>query len=137
MSAGSSSAEGADTPEILEEAARIAYLDGRLDETAKLLEQATRLPDCPPSAWQNLGLVRMDLEDYPGAIEAYSRVVDVIPLGLANRGLAYERVGNSKRARTDYETALSYFPDDVDVLASIFHRAVEVGWSASLSGLWR
>ncbi len=105
--------------EQLDELAHAAYEAGDLVSAEEYLLRATALPDVVATVWGNLGLVRMAREDYVGAIAAYANSVGEIPMDRANRGLAYERLGNARAARSDYRALLERVPDDVDTLVNL------------------
>jgi len=105
--------------EYLGDYARIAYEQGDLVRAEQLLVEASSRPDASPGLWENLGLVRMDRQDFHGAIAAYDHAVDTYPESRINRGLAYERIDDAASARADYEAALPHLPDDVDLLVNL------------------
>lgn len=105
--------------EEINRAAKDLYDKGDLEDTKALLELATERSDASPGTFANLGLVRLDLGDFLGAVAAYSRAVEQVPDVRVNRGLAYEKLGDLKAARADYEKALQDYPDDVDALVNL------------------
>lgn len=105
--------------EQLDELARAAYEDGDLVKAEEYLVRASALPGVGATVWGNLGLVRMAREDYLGAVAAYSESVGDIPTDRANRGLAYERLGDVRAARSEYRALLEQVPNDVDTLVNL------------------
>jgi Flp pilus assembly protein TadD len=66
--------------------------------------------------WYLRGTLRLDQEDYQGAIDDLSQAFDLEPSEpatlLCNRGLAWLRLGQLDRALQDTNEALALAPDD-------------------------
>lgn len=68
--------------------------------------------------WLELGLVEMQLQDFPSAILHFSHAVERLPgeaRPLAARGIAYEFAGDRVRALADIEAARKRNPADIQV----------------------
>lgn len=100
---------------------------GDLVGAEKYLEALTGRVDALPGDFHNLGTVRILLDDFAGAIQAYSRSVGKVPEGFANRGLAYERLGLMQEARNDYLRALELDPTDETTLVNLGTMQFEAG----------
>jgi tetratricopeptide (TPR) repeat protein len=66
--------------------------------------------------WYLRGTLRLDREDYQGAIDDLSKAFDLEPSDpatlLTNRGLAWLKLGQLERALEDTNGALALAPDD-------------------------
>lgn len=79
------------------------------DKAAELYKQAVREYREFPSAWNNLGVLMMEDEQYLQAAEAFSTAADLDqsdPRPYYHLGLLYDRRGYLREARGHYERAL-------------------------------
>ncbi len=68
--------------------ARVAYLDGKYEDAAAFLRQATELDPLNPLLWRFLGDTRAVLRQYDGAREAFAKALEIRPSDLpAVKGL--------------------------------------------------
>lgn len=111
----------------LEERAKAAFDQGNLLHARDLLVEASGAVGADSIVFSNLGLVSLGLEDYQGAIDAYSTLAEPDLQSRVNRGLAYERVGDVESARADYRAALLLDPDDVAALVNLGTLELEFG----------
>lgn len=88
---------------------------GRYEEALRAYEAINRHVPSFYNAYYNQGFIYLEyLEDYPQAVEMFSKVVGINPLNAKafyNRGLAYERNGETADALADYNQALQLKPD--------------------------
>lgn len=103
----------------LESRAKAAFDDGDFFLARELLVEASEAVHAGPAVLANLGLVCLNLDDYPGAIHAYSSMSSMGVDERVNRGLAYGRLGQTESARADYHAALILDPDDVCALINL------------------
>jgi regulator of sirC expression with transglutaminase-like and TPR domain len=63
-----------------------------------------------PAAWYNWGNDLLASGDYPGAVRVFTRSLRLYPAdvwALNNRGVAYKKLGSIRKARQDFESALT------------------------------
>ena len=101
------------------ELARIAFERGAYRRAERLLLQAIEHGDLGDDVWNNLGTVRVMIDDYAGAVAAYANSSSLGVDSLANLGLAYERLGDIPGAFAKYEEALTLDPDHVSSLVNL------------------
>ncbi len=90
-----------------------AWEDGDLTTAASYLARATAA-DAPASVWFDLGLVRQDLHDHPGAAEAYRKALALKPdfaEAALNLGVALQESGDTDAAISAYAAAYRLRPD--------------------------
>jgi tetratricopeptide (TPR) repeat protein len=107
------------TADEVSEIAQRLHEAGDMVSAERFLEALTVRSDAVPGDFHNLGTVRVLLDDFAGAVQAYSRSVGEVPEGFANRGLAYERLGLLQEARSDYRRALELDPADETTLVNL------------------
>lgn len=93
---------------------------GDVDAARELLERACVLWN-HPGLWHNLGIARGESNDISGAVDAYTRAIE---LGsgfdsLVNRGLVLESLDQTEAALADYNAALALNPMDADALVDV------------------
>jgi tetratricopeptide (TPR) repeat protein len=92
----------------------ICYMQGRLEETIELLNNALELNPNYPEAHNNLGNTLKELGDLDAAITAYNKALKLNPnLSQAhtNLGLVLQEQGNLDAAVAAYNKALKLNPD--------------------------
>ena len=92
---------------------RAFLVEGKLDEARLCLERALRLQ--PDSYWANFhqGVCAYRQKDYPEALAAFRACLALSPGNaqcLHNRGLTYEALGESDKARQDLAEARKLDP---------------------------
>lgn len=109
----------------------ILYKNGRLDDAIKSLEKAITFKSDSPTLHYNLGIMYMDKEDNPKAIQSFQNTVSIIKStgysnvnlklypdaymgSLTNLGMLYTRVGLYEQAVEALNEAIRFRPDDVD-----------------------
>lgn len=103
----------------LEDLAKAAFDEGDLRRARGLLEEASSTAGSGPSVFANLGMVCLELGDYRRAVQAYSALPVLDVDERVNRGLAYERIGETESARADYRAALALDHRDVAALINL------------------
>jgi len=98
--------------------AELAYEGGDLAKAEELLIHAAKSSD-EDAIWANLGMVRLELENFEGAISAYAHMRELRAEDYVNRGLCHDRLGQYPSARSDYEKALELLPGDTDALVNL------------------
>ena len=102
-------------------AMRLAGQNPSPDAIAKAKERfqkAAELDGKLWEAWHNLGVVRYADGDDDGAVEAFTRTLEINPLhseSLLARAEAHRRAGRTKEALEDYKAAIARSPDDSPV----------------------
>ena len=92
---------------------RLAFEDRDYATAASLLERATA-SEAPASTWFDLGLVRQDLRDYPGAADAYRKAIEIKPdhaEAALNLGIVLQEAGDPEAAMQAYRTAYRLRPN--------------------------
>jgi tetratricopeptide (TPR) repeat protein len=98
---------------------RLCWQDENLSEAAVLLEAAVA-GDCPASAWFDLGVVRQDLGDHPGAAVAYRQALTKNPAyaeAAVNLGIVLQECGELDSAMSAYQTAYRLRPATFGTIA--------------------
>ncbi|MEN6642092.1 MAG: tetratricopeptide repeat protein [Armatimonadia bacterium] len=85
------------------------YQDGQYQEAAKALEAATAADPNHESAWYFLGLTRMKLLDYEGALAAFQKAVDLAPTRPGTRLM----VGQIYESQNAYAQAIPVYQDEL------------------------
>ena len=109
-----------------------AFVKGDWATTAEWFARAVELRPGQNWEWYWLGRARYEIGDYPGAIEAFTEVIDIfrgsgsVPhyCHLA-RGLAYRKLGMEASAKADFGVALGVMIDSLRHIrgAKLFDRA--------------
>jgi tetratricopeptide (TPR) repeat protein len=92
---------------------RMAWEDGDNRGALALLERATA-GEAPASVWFDLGLVRQDLGDHPGAAVAYRKALEVKPdfaEAALNLGISLQESGGMDAAMRAYREAYRMKPN--------------------------
>lgn len=92
---------------------------GHTDQAIELYHQAVTVWPEIPSAWNNLGLLLMEQNNYMEAVEAFktaARQDSTDPRPLVNVGVAYDRTGWAEEALDAYLQALERRPLEHDAL---------------------
>jgi tetratricopeptide (TPR) repeat protein len=103
-------------PQNIEAAARLgrlAFEDGDTRLAAALLERAAT-GEAPAPVWFDLGLVRQDLRDHPGAAGAYRKALQLKPdhaEATLNLGTVLQEAGDLDGALRAYAAAYRLRPD--------------------------
>ena len=108
-----------DNREAMARLGRICWEGGNLSEAALLLERAVG-GECAPSAWFDLGLVRQDLKDHAGAIDAYRQALarrEDYAEAAVNLGTALQELGDLDGAFAAYARAYRTRPDTFATIA--------------------
>ena len=74
-----------------------------------------------PIAWNNRGIYRKDAGDLAGAMEDYSRALELDPgytLAYTNRAVARQRLGDFEGALQDLDRSIALDPDDSSAFAN-------------------
>ncbi len=122
---------------------------GRYEEAVEASNAGLRVNSDYVNLYVNRGVALYHLGQYEDAIEAFRKVITnqnsvntaAVESAYRFRGMSYEKVGNSKKALSDYQKFLRYNPDRQDIkrrvreleiqmeetkpksrLSSIFHR---------------
>jgi len=117
--------------EALSRLGRLAFEDGDYATAASLLERATA-SEAPASTWFDLGLVRQDLRDHPGAADAYRKAIEIKPdhaEAALNLGIVLQEAGVPDAAMAAYRTAYRLRP-------TMFGSIAMALTSASHGRLW-
>lgn len=96
---------------------------------AHYLEALERKPDYA-DAWLNLGLTRLVAEDYPGARQAFERLLALepdSPAALGNLALVAQREGRPAEAERLWRRVLDQHPDHAPTLYALGDLLVEQG----------
>ena len=105
----------------------------RHPEAKAALEQALRVDPAFSGALVNLGNVRLDLGDGPGAFDAFSRLLALDPVGAMPRALlgrALLRLGRADEAVSRFREAVTIKPDYVEAWLSIVSALNDLGQPA-------
>ncbi|MBV9981993.1 MAG: tetratricopeptide repeat protein [Bradyrhizobium sp.] len=92
---------------------RLAFEDRDYANAASLLERATA-SEAPAPTWFDLGLVRQDLRDYPRAVDAYRKALEIKPdhaEAALNLGIVLQESGDPDAAMQAYRTAYRLRPN--------------------------
>jgi len=122
-------------PDLLEAALQLALCLRQIGEpqTARAqLERVVALDRSNAHLWFALGLVRDDLHDLPGAIQAYRQAVELQPdlaEAQVNLGLALQQSGELASAMDAYRRAIRARPDT-------FGRIAQALTAAKTGQLW-
>ena len=70
-----------------------------------------------PQVWNQLGLCKMEMKDYQGALEAFQKAMNIEDNGMMqvlkmNEVVAYEKLGEYKQAAVLLNSYLKTYPDD-------------------------
>jgi tetratricopeptide (TPR) repeat protein len=108
------------------------YQDGQYQSAATAFEEATTANPNFESAWYYLGVVRLKLQDYEGALEAFQKAVDLAPARAGTRlmvGQIYESQSAFTEAVKVYEDELRYRhgKDSLPVLNSLGRSQYRAG----------
>jgi tetratricopeptide (TPR) repeat protein len=98
---------------------RLCWEAGALSEASQLLERAVA-GDCPASAWFDLGVVRQDLGDQPGAAAAYRQALTKNPAyaeAAVNLGIALQESGDLDAAMRAYQAGYRIRPATFGTIA--------------------
>jgi len=107
------------TPEeVAAEALRLENADD-LEGAQRQLELGVASHENSGGLWHNLGLIRSRNGDPEGAIEAYSRAIELGYPSHVNRGVNYELLQLGAEAVSDYLAALAKEPDNLDALIDL------------------
>lgn len=96
---------------------------GKLRKAIRLYLATTEVDPNYTLAWKRLGAIYFLAQDFPKAIDYYSRGLDTNPMdkdGLLQRGNAQAALGNFPEAISDYDQALQLDSGDPDIY---FNRA--------------
>ena len=110
---------------------RLAFDDRDYATAAALLERATA-GEAPAPTWFDLGLVRQDLRDYPGAADAFRKAIEIKPdhaEAALNLGIVLQEAGDPDAAMEAYRTAYRLRP-------TMFGSIAMALTSASHGRLW-
>lgn len=110
----------------------LADLRGRSDPAAArtILERATTLVPNDPAVWVNLGLMCGALDDFPSAVEAFSRAASLRPgwsKPYLHRGRAFEKLEDPGQALLEYEAFLARHPEEDDARRFVLSRVRQLG----------
>ncbi len=104
----------------------------RAAQAIEVLEQLTRSHGHMAVVHSTLGDLLRGQEDYPGAIAAYDRAIELAPAEarlrwvlLYSRGIAHERSDNFPQAEADFRAALDVNPEQPQVLNYLGYSLVE------------
>ena len=85
------------------------YQDGQYQEAAKAFEEATTANPDFESAWYYLGVCRLKLLDYEGALAAFQKAVDLAPARPGTRLM----VGQIYESQHVYDEAVKVYQDEL------------------------
>jgi tetratricopeptide (TPR) repeat protein len=86
----------------------------------ELIEKALQLDPNSFLVWATRASLRSESEDWKGAIEDYTRAIEIYPsdaIRYFKRGAAWDKMGNKERAEADYNQAIARFPDFLSAYA--------------------
>ncbi|WP_342628123.1 tetratricopeptide repeat protein [Nguyenibacter vanlangensis] len=114
--------------------ARLDAATGRADDAARILHDLVRAQPGQSQLWQVLGDVQSARQDWPGAIESYSRAVaargrlsgDDWTL-LFGRAVALDRADRWPQAQADLQHALDLAPNEAILLNYLGYSLAERG----------
>lgn len=84
---------------------------GKMDEAAKILTEATRANPGDSKAQFLLGIALYNQQDFKGAIKAYEKAIAIDPKNVE----AYNNLGNVYRDQKEYEKAEEYYRKAIEV----------------------
>jgi tetratricopeptide (TPR) repeat protein len=100
--------------------------------------------DAHPCLWHNLGKARSDSEDFPGAVVACTKAIDLGYPSQVNRGFVFEQIEQPEAAKKDYLDALAESPNDVVAMINLGTLELSLGntgealrWLTAAAGLDR
>lgn len=98
--------------------AQIEATQGNIDKAIPALETTLLLSPQNPGLFFQLGLLKYNDRDWNGAVEAFSRAIQLVP-EYANakyfRGLSYVRIGDTEKAILDFTELKETNPDNEEV----------------------
>jgi tetratricopeptide (TPR) repeat protein len=92
----------------------LSDIGSKLEKKLNLIKKAFQLDSNYFGAWETRGSLELNIHDWKGAIEDYTRAIEIYPsdaLNYFNRGAAWDELGNKERAEADYNQAIAKFPD--------------------------
>lgn len=98
---------------------RLAWEAGDRAAARDYLERAVE-GDCPASTWFDLGLVRQDLRDHAGAVQAFRAALDIRPdhaEAAVNLGISLQEAGDVDAAMRAYARAYRLKPATFGAIA--------------------
>lgn len=105
---------------------------GKDDQAVEVLEQLTRSHGDLAVVHSTLGDVLRGQDDFPAAIAAYDRAIELAAETTRvrwvlhySRGIAYERSGNEAASEADFRAALAINPEQPQVLNYLGYSMVE------------
>lgn len=96
-------------PEAYRERGLIRAAQGQFSAAIAEYEQALNLAPKSPYALVDLGNAYRENGDFNKAVETYEKAISLkqFPAAYSNRGVVYERQGNTERAQADFRAALA------------------------------
>lgn len=85
--------------------------EGKMDEAAKVLREATKSNPEDSKAQFLLGIALYNQQDFQGAIKAYEKAIAIDPKNVE----AYNNLGNVYRDQKNYEKAEEYYRKAIEV----------------------
>jgi predicted TPR repeat methyltransferase len=116
--------------EDLFQQAKAMHDEGRLDEAADTYRELLRSDPENFKAYNNLGTVQEELEDFEAAVRSYRRALEISPDAAPvhyNLGHALQRQGQLEAAIDAYQAVLALRPADPDTLYNIGHAYHDLG----------
>jgi Flp pilus assembly protein TadD len=108
-------------PDLLFNLAKLEMDCGRPAAAVPLLERSLSLRP-GPSAWKNLGVCRLDLEDSREAVTAFTRAAELAPgdpVPWSYVGAAWQQAGDLTQAEQAHAQALALQPDNPEILNNL------------------
>jgi Tfp pilus assembly protein PilF len=110
--------------------AQAARERGELDRAAELYRQAIEADNELAVLWNDLGIVLLEQENYPGAVDAFGQALaldrnDVRP--VFNLAKTYQTIGWAKEANDFYEDALEIAPRHIGATRGLVQTSAVIG----------
>lgn len=108
--------------------AKVAFVQERFEEAAKLFGESLEKDPKNPLIYYSRGTARFNLKDYDGAIEDYTTAIGLYDKNerfFCSRGAAYLALDKSEKAMEDFNKAIdvnSFYPTAYFGRAEIFTR---------------
>lgn len=122
-----------DTVPVQYTLACIHEITGDANAERAALDATLRIDPDFPQARNMRGALRRRLEDYVGAIEDFTAVIEALPADLTSRegrGLSFLLQGNPEQALVDFQRVLSDFPGRLEAALGCAEALDDLGRSS-------
>lgn len=109
--------DGFDPATVERRAADRAFEDGRYAQAYNGFKEADILAPNDPNVLRGMALSLMQLGRHKESMLVFNELITLEPdlaINYANRGILFDRMGRYEKAVTDYQTALSIDPEQVE-----------------------